>query len=54
LAEGKTHSGVIIIPRKHCKQVPDIIDYLTLVRDATCSGELNNSCYADNVRHDVN
>lgn len=45
LAEGKTHSGVIIIPRKHCKQVPDIIDYLTLVRDATCSGELNNQLW---------
>ncbi len=28
LAEEKAHSGIIIIPRKHCKQIPDIIEYL--------------------------
>ena len=45
LAEGNTHSGIIIVPRRYCKQVVDIVTYLTMVRDATHSGELDKQLW---------
>ncbi len=45
LAEGGSHSGVIIIPRKYSKQVSEIVEYLTMVRDATHAGELDNQLW---------
>ena len=45
LAQGKTHSGVIIIPRKYCKRISEIVAYLTTVRDATRQGELDNQLW---------
>lgn len=45
LTEGRSHSGVIIIPRKYCKRVGEIVEYLTLVRNASRGGELDNQLW---------